>query len=63
MAAHQKEKTSRDRALEFAKSIPKPKVKGVDNMQMQSSETDLSMSMNEVIEEDHYDEYGNTLKS
>ena len=63
-----KEKNARERAIEFAKSIPKPKVKQGENNPMMmyrgGSGGDHMMS-NGIIEEHNeegYDEYGNTLK-
>ena len=40
---HQKEKTARDRAIEFAKSIPKPKVKVGSSEYGRQSETNDSI--------------------
>ena len=61
--------TSREKAIEFAKSIPKPKVKGPqNNLDQQSSSSnqwggnDTPGDLNGVIEEEAFDEYGNTLK-
>ena len=52
--------------MEFAKSIPKPKAAKVDGQNYRLSESgatdDHSMLMNGVIEEEPFDEYGNTLK-
>lgn len=64
----QKEKTARDKALEFAKNIPKPKlakaassdgqsVSGYSQGYQQQNQHDHG-----VIEEEPFDEYGNTLK-
>ena len=62
------EKTARDRALEFAKSIPKPKVKergaagGSLNGGQSENNFDDYQDENGVIEEEAFDEYGNTIK-
>lgn len=64
----QKDKTARERALEFAKSIPKPKAAKVDGQNYRLSDSGAtddvsnSMFMNGIIEEEPFDEYGNTLK-
>ena len=62
-----KEKTARDRALEFAKNIPKPKTKdrvGPGSLNGGQSEHtfDDYQDENGVIEEEAFDEYGNTIK-
>jgi hypothetical protein len=58
-----KEKTARDRALEFAKSIPKPRVKGSGgSINGGNSSENGGEEENGVIEEEAFDEYGNTLK-
>ena len=57
-----KEKTARDRALEFAKSIPKPKVKGAGGSLNGGNSENGGEDENGVIEEEAFDEYGNTLK-
>ena len=53
-----KEKTARERALEFAKSIPKPRGAGGS----QKADKQSSEEASNVIEEEPYDEYGNTIK-
>lgn len=57
----EKERTARDRALDFAKNIPKPKVgKSTDSVGGHSQQHyDHHPG---VIEEEPFDEYGNTLK-
>jgi hypothetical protein len=55
-----REKTSRDKAIEFARQVPKPRVK-VENVYSQPSEYLMNDDLN-GIEEEPFDEYGNTLK-
>ena len=45
-----KEKTAREKALEFAKNVPKPRIKN-----------DVAGDLVN-IEEEPFDEYGNTIK-
>lgn len=60
-----KEKTARDKALEFARNIPKPKAGARMADGRHTGGDDISSIMNDhngVIEEEPFDEYGNTLK-
>jgi hypothetical protein len=64
MQAAKEKSNARERALEFAKSIPKPKIRPNES-KAGGDLTDINRSLlmeNGVIEEEPFDEYGNTLK-
>jgi len=54
-----REKTAREKALEFAKNVPKPK-RRTEVSESEPNNNEINQDLGHIAEED-YDEYGNTL--